>query len=368
MALVESGGKSFLLDNFTAPRSPYLQLVKDSVGNSLLTLLNTYTNSIYFYDYGSGAYLRKIDFHKEGPDGVLGIAGYYIKSEDSIFLYSMPLVELVLAGSDAKVKRRLSLKGTEKDWALRFPQYVFSTVCPIMEAGRHLILTGCCPFSLEASQLGQFKFSASIDLADYTVEFHNTYPESIYGHNANWEDQLFMQVYPAVSPAGDIIHSFPASHDVYVTRWNADDAGTPVYAGSNVAGTITSIDWDFKASPTPRELIYTHYLQQDLYAGILYDRWRKVYYRFLPKGVKDATTRTPLTAKPVTVICMDEQFNYLGETALGTSDEWNWSNSFVTKEGLNIEYIDKADLEETYMNFRIFVPLKITNNSKNKKP
>ena len=43
---------------------------------------------------------------------------------------------------------------------------------------------------------------------------------------------------------------------------------------------------------------------------------------------------------------MDEQFNYLGETPLGTSDEWNWSNSFVTEEGLNIEYIDKADLEE----------------------
>lgn len=53
---------------------------------------------------------------------------------------------------------------------------------------------------------------------------------------------------------------------------------------------------------------------------------------------------------------MDKHFKYLGETTLGTFYEWNWTNSFVTKEGLNIEYIDENDVDERYMSFKIFTP------------
>ena len=58
--------------------------------------------------------------------------------------------------------------------------------------------------------------------------------------------------------------------------------------------------------------------------------------------------------KPIAVIIFDENFNYLGETVIGTGENWYWQNSFVTEEGLNIEYIDN-DLEEKYLRFRIFV-------------
>jgi hypothetical protein len=51
---------------------------------------------------------------------------------------------------------------------------------------------------------------------------------------------------------------------------------------------------------------------------------------------------------------MDEQFNYLGETLIGKAEEWNWTNSFVTQEGLNIEYIDDNDMDEEHLNFKIF--------------
>jgi hypothetical protein len=47
---------------------------------------------------------------------------------------------------------------------------------------------------------------------------------------------------------------------------------------------------------------------------------------------------------------MDEQFNYLGETVLGAWEDWNWENSFVTSEGLTMEYIEHdADFEEQYL-------------------
>ena len=55
---------------------------------------------------------------------------------------------------------------------------------------------------------------------------------------------------------------------------------------------------------------------------------------------------------------MDEYFNYPGETVIGTGEDWYRQNSFVTKEGLNIEFIEK-DPEEKYLTLKIFTIKKI---------
>ncbi|WP_321480638.1 DUF4221 family protein [uncultured Bacteroides sp.] len=355
--LVLISEKKIILDESTAPKPPYTQIYSDISGVRMFTLLNPFNNSIYFYNYTNGEYIKKIHYEKEGSDAILSIAGYYIKNEDSIYLYNRPLVEIVLADSHGHVKQRYSLKGNGTDWASKYPQYEFSTVCPIFEIDRHLILTGLCPFSIKESFVDKFFFTACIDLDNNQIEYYHSYPSEIYGKNANWEDPLFMQVYPTISPEGYLVHSFTASHDIYVSQWNSNISHSS-YGGSNIARTIYSIDWDFLSEQTPQELIYTHYLQQDLYAAILYDPWRKVYYRFMQQGIKDATIHSQLTEKPLIVIMMNEQFEYLGETLIGTSREWNWTNSFVTKEGLNIEYIDKKDVDEVCINFKIFIPKK----------
>lgn len=353
-----SGEKKFSLDDYTAPKSPYMQIYCDSAGRRQLALLNSYRNSIYFYDYGTGDFIKEIRFEKEGPDGVLGLNGFYVKNADSIYIYSKPKIELLLGDCKGHVKRRWSLMGKGKDWYLLMPQYLPGTTCPIIEVNNHLMLTGFSPFCISTDDMKNFRFTACMDLEDEQISFHHLYPMELFEGNANWDDPCFMKVYPCISADGDIIHSFPMSHNVYISKWNSDEARA-VYAGSNVARTIRSIDWDYLSQRTPRELIYTHILCQDLYAAILYDPWRKVYYRFMQQGIENATTRNKLTEKPVVVIMMDEDFQYLGETVLGTSDVWNWNNSFVTEEGLNIEYIDERDVDEQYMRFRICVPKKI---------
>ena len=62
--------------------------------------------------------------------------------------------------------------------------------------------------------------------------------------------------------------------------------------------------------------------------------------------------------KSIAVIVMDENFKYLGETTIGIWKNWNWQNSFVTCEGLNIEYTDK-DPKESYLTLKIFTIKKI---------
>jgi len=65
----------------------------------------------------------------------------------------------------------------------------------------------------------------------------------------------------------------------------------------------------------------------------------------------------PLKNKEHGVIIMDKDFNYLGETIIGNEKHWNFDNVFVTREGLNIEYLDfSQDTEEEYLRFKIFIP------------
>jgi len=125
-----------------------------------------------------------------------------------------------------------------------------------------------------------------------------------------------------------------------------------VYAGSNQANDIRSIHNDRRIMP--KEYLLTVFLQQDLYMSILHDPYRNVYYRFMFQGISGPTVQTDVNEKPVAVIVMDEQFNYLSETVLGLWGKWNWYNSFVTAEGLMIEYFDPdLDSEEEYLTFKI---------------
>ena len=137
-----SAEKKFPLDDYTAPKSLYMQICHDSVGKRQLALLNSYRNSIYFYNYETGDFIREIHFEKEGPNGILSLNGFYVKNMDSIYIYSKPKVELLLGDCKGHVKQRWSLMGKGKDWYLSMPQYLPGTVCPMVEMDNHLILTG----------------------------------------------------------------------------------------------------------------------------------------------------------------------------------------------------------------------------------
>ena len=347
--------KKFALDSISASKPTYIQMLYDTNGKRIFSTLNRYKNSIYLYDYNNSEFLENISFDREGPHGVLGITGYYIKNTDSIYLYNRPLVEIAIANSKGLVKNRISLKGKQdKDWSRYYPQYEFSTICPIIENSGTLLLTGFNPFELRDSLIDKFYFTASVNINNNEVVYHHNYPREIFGNDANWGDPAYMQVFPALSPSGEFIHSFPPSHNLYISDKNSTSTRV-VYGGSSDSKAINSIDWDATNSThMPRELLISHILQQDLYSGILYDSWRKVYYRFMLKGIPYATTKNEMSEKNIIIIILDEHFNYLGEENIGNGKIWNWNNSFVTQEGLNIEYIDIDDLEEYYLNFKIF--------------
>ena len=355
--------KKFVLDSVSAPKPDFMQFVYIN-GERYLAILNDYAGCIYMYNYSTTEICNKIFFDKEGPDGIPKPAGFYIKNLDSIYIFDMVGNVLALINSDRKVKARISLKGEKNDdrWFVHYPQYEPRTVNPLFEINNELIFTGQYPFPIPEDIINNFRFNAQIDLKTNEVKYYHLYPKELYGNNSNWRGGAYTLVFPELHPDGDkIIYSFPVSHDLYVTRLKSDEY-TKIYAGSNFAGTICSMTGNPKEND--RGKMFEHHCKQDFYTAIRYDKYRKVYYRFLWKGIKNASIHSKLDDKPFAVIIMDENFNYLGETEIGTGKDWNWWNSFVTSEGLNIEYIEK-EFKEVYLTFKIF-NLKDIDNENNK--
>ena len=344
--------KNFPLDSISSTRPRYIQIFKDSLQRRYFTFLNNYMNSIYFYDYNTMEYIMHVNCKNNNIKDEWRIEGYYIRTLDSIYLYNRLLTELLLIDEDSNLKDKISLRGEEDAWWFnKLPQYYPQTVTSFKVMKNNLLFTGQIFESIPNSNIDNFKFTAQVNFRTHKVVFLHKYPKELYGFNYNWEGGRPTTVYSSINSDGNkIIYSFPVSHNIYISELNSNNYQT-VYAGSNVAGTISSMCG--KPENTTREMIIDYFIQNDLYTAIIYDEYRKVYYRFLLGGIPDAFSRSREKEKPIIVIIMDEEFNYLGECNIGVCGEWYWQNSFITKEGLNIEYIHN-NINEEYLTLKIF--------------
>lgn len=351
--------RKYQLDSITAPKPQYLQIVENKDKSFDITFLNKYIGAIYVYDYETASLKKVIRLEKEGMNGIKSPLGYYIKSYDSIYVYNKVNNELVLIGQDSKVKARISLINNipfrKAEWTYYYPQYFPTTVAPIYEINHELIFPGQYMLSLPDSIAQRFHFETHIDEISNKVSFKMKYPVELYGNNIFWENEgLFTNVYSDLGSENKMVYSFPVSHDIYIADSNSDAPYTTKYFGSNEAGTIASIK-----KKLTREEILLKACETDLYCALRYDKYREIYYRFIRRAIHNATNISTLRDKEIGIIIYDKKFNYLGETTIGTGKQFNWENSFVTKDGLNIEFIDSKDESEKYLNFKIFMPVKI---------
>lgn len=362
MGLVTTSIKKFPLDSNTAPKPQYIEMFIDSSSERKFTFINSYDNAIYIYDYESSKLENIIKFEKYGPDAVPYPTGYYIRNMDSIYIADYQTMELILVNHKSKILNKFRLMGQtdfkkSPEVLINNCQYFPETSTPFIETETTLMLPGFYIGIIPDRLRDNIKFMAHIEFNTGKIEHSSSYPSNLYGSDFTWGDPIFTKVYPQFDfEQNRIIHSFPVSHNLYIQNIG-DETYREVYGGSNYAGTIHPL----KGNPNtiPRQESIRHVVEQDLYSALLYDKFREVYYRFLRKAVPNATIHSKISDKPIAIIMLDKNFEYLGETVIGNSDEWNWDNCFVTKEGLNIEFLDEGDIDEVYMTFKIFEPIKI---------
>ncbi|RYY38060.1 MAG: DUF4221 domain-containing protein [Sphingobacteriaceae bacterium] len=351
--LKQTAVKKFVLDSSTSPKGIYIQVYNDKTGTQNFTFLNKYNKTIYFYNYQTQKFIKKIEIDVSRFKSPPSPLAYFIKSADSIYVFCKSM-ELLRIDSNGHTLESTSLIGNQNflkgNWVSQYPQYHEQSANPFMMTSTELLFPGQSIFSLADDQINSFRFLTHINFQTSKVSFSHNYPRELYGFGYDWNGQIYTEPHTEIMPDGNtVIFSFPVSHNLYIGNLK-NEAYTTVFGGSNEAGKISSLK---PGSHTDDEMI-SHIIKNYEYAAIRYDKYRKVFYRIMLKPAEASNNPGShnFKDKPIAIIVFDENFKYLGETTIGKCLNFNILNTFVTQQGLNIQY-QAADTDESAFNLRI---------------
>lgn len=341
----QTGKKQFILDTNTSTSLSFLQYIP---GDTLqrLSFLNTYSNSIYLYDNESGEFLDTIRFDKEGAHGVGEIQGYCYHNDDSIFIYPYAAGRVYLANNEGKVQKIYQLYDVDaisEDTTRFVPVPYMETTLPMFFRGGTLFLSGGFLADTSLERKDNTFVNIAYDVRTETPRYAVPYPE-VYRRYC-WGNGEFFYRQPGVAMAsgGDLLFNFPAVHELW--RYNpATGVCDSLYAGSHLIENIEPIGKEKKVFPddVSGDLIADWYYSQPSYESVFADPYKGLYYRIarLPNPNHKANT---FNDKPVVIIVLDKDLNYIGEEQLPKGVLYDTFNSYVSPEGLHIHLYNPRD-------------------------
>jgi hypothetical protein len=343
------GTKEFPLDDETSPYRQYISFI-DNDSTQIFSFLNEYNNSIYFYDYKSSSFLRKIKYEKEGPDGVLSTQGYLYLNDDSIFVYSYKTKLLCLTNSNAKVLEKYKLyeksrakeyEKAERDESLIiYPAPFLQTKTPMKKFGNNIIVFGffAAEFSFETPT--NRPVCVMVNLEDKSINYLINYPEQYSKYNWGGGFTYRMPYYDIDNQS--MVISFAAHHSL--VRYDfATNSQKDFYAGSSEIKSIKPYPQPNKEISVESRAEIDWFATNPAYGGIIYDKYKKLYYRFAGLPAENYNPNSRANRKPVLIIVLDSDLQYLGEVYLPTDKNLNTEGCFISEDGIHIQINNKED-------------------------
>ena len=168
--------------------------------------------------------------------------------------------------------------------------------------------------------------------------------------NKNWGGIYYRMVYNCIVDDTTMCISFPATSTV--TIFNVKTKNVEY---KNTYPDLNNFISAYKEKYT-RKLnkvkIADHFFGQYSFKGIIYDRYRKLFYRFLLKPTNEKHLKSNhIGPQEKVILVYDSLFNYLGCKEL--DETYSYYTYFVAKEGLYIQRIKNTN-DESKMQFDVF--------------
>ena len=347
----ESNDIVFALDDSTVQNMEYLQLFQRN-DSDILAFTNQYDNAIVYYDYKTKQYLGWTEFSKQGNNGIGTLFSFCYLNPDSIYLYNFTTYTLFLANSQGEVLEKNDLHvipNLSADSLFFAPQLFPRTNSPLQKVGNELILAG---FYMN-EQTGENSVNRPVlsyyDLSSKNLRFSDSYP-SMY-HRGNWGgDFTYRNPFYTLSASDEIVLGFAADHNI---RVHAKDEATfhEYYAGVGGDFEITPITDDIGPNTIAREKVARHYINTLSYQAIVYDKYRKVYYRLALLPDSDIDINAVPIRKPIEIVVLNDRFELIGKGTIKRDRYWI-NQCFVSPDGFHIQVESDNDDE---LRFKTFV-------------
>lgn len=348
----------FPLDENTGLILQSLQLFKSGDSIKWLTFLNSYNNSIYYYDFNKKELLKKIEFPKFGPLGVGNVNGFYLHSLDSLFLVSRDNYQITM------VINPLDSLRTQTSIDLTNGVEELSTAKPLGYTGNRIILIdnklyvlGVPDFDPASSSfMDHAKNLHIIDLIDFSLLSKSIYSEE---YSNIWPIHYLVGYSAHLEQKNEMIFSLPAANEII--RYKPNGESLLVDAKSKYVEKINAM----KTREYTGQSRDQHYYRNASYHLIHYDNFRDLFYRFveLPNEKAIEEDHPSMASKIPSIVLLNSKFEKVGETRLEAQHFFS-DMSFVDEDGLYLSQplLDNGLLNEEVLRFVLFKPVAVSEN------
>jgi len=347
--LVQDHTVNFPMDDQTSYRTFFVNSFQDSLNNELLVFLAQQKPSIQFFDIANQSLYKEIKLSKGGPHGVGSPAGLLMLSWDSIFVVSSSryLVSLINSNGALLKSYRVLTGSAYNDNTGMLQPYTTSPPVKIND----LIYFNVAP-DRDVYKPSYFEGTTNLtlDISNGQYAYFNTYPKEF--KNGVWGVTGITYSTTFNPLKKEFIYSFTISDSLVVFDPETNKSKR-YYAGSRF---IKSKIRPMSKPENNHDLEYA--LETPYYKGIIYDKYRDMYYRFVIHSIpyKDETGEiNGFHEKPVSVILLDKDLSVMGETKLPDNIFLNHIY-FVAKDGLFISNgnPENPELKEDFAVFTCF--------------
>ena len=350
--LVKQGEISFDID-YETNKYGHVEF-KDWGDSKWFVLGNGERNQLKIYDYQTRELINTIQFSENmvGPDRFM--VGYFssfsLLSPDTILSVIDQTGEFILANREGKVFSK-SRYPMESEYEGAYPG-IHNFFRPIKKGNSIYVPQG---WGSSATENLIFKVDFAPEGGGSVTSFMD-WPANL---STNWKESFVYhwKNYPMVynEHTDQIVISFNASQNLLVTTDFKSFEEVP--AASELIDDIKELDLNLQ-NDVPK--MWEDFNQRSFYRSLMYDPYRKVYYRFASIALDppiDADLENPKRYEMMSIIILDEEFNVLGETQFKSTEigrTYIERMSFVSPDGLLMAYTSDED-EEDQLQFDVFI-------------
>lgn len=331
-----------------------LSLYTDENGREFLTFQNNVEPEILWYDLASQKYVKTIKLEKEGNNGVGIFGGYYIHSENEIYIPEMMRTVIDVVNSRGEIIRKIKYEKTSSGKAtIPFvsPSFPYK---PIYLFDKKLYISQSPNRALD-DVLANSPVTLVLDTINNSVrEFDIRFPE-VVSEEALRGNTLGVEFnYSMCYNGKEFVYSFFFDEDIYIVSLEGKILNK-VKAKSRY---LEKLYDEMKAPADMSELVET-ICKIPMYGNLIYDECRKVYYRFVyPEtelGNDNFVDIWQLGRSKFSVMILDENFNVLGETLL-PENTYASNLFFIREDGLYIStsFVKNPNYDDDKLCFRRF--------------
>lgn len=217
----------------------------------------------------------RIGLSVDGPDGVGDIWGFHVRNLDSIFVLNRYRYELNLVDSSGRVKDRYRLRSDDSNRPSEYSSLpAVWTNSPILDLGKKLIIPSSPDIDPFKKDYKQENLAIVLDLETKEIDYNFGFTDK-YFNSGFWGLFLEMPSYAVNYNDSLILQSFPIEDRVMVYDFDFNLLQMQSLFGEFYTGKFHSLP-DFNLE---REIFYTHTHSNPRNYSILYDPYRRLYYR-----------------------------------------------------------------------------------------